>query len=309
MSAGKVLVTPRSLTEAGLESVPELDALRERGYELVSGPAGRVPTEQQLLEVVPGCIGWLAGVEHITEAVLGAATGLRVISRNGTGTDGIDMPAATRAGVRVERALGANAQGVAELALTLTLCALRHVTSSAAALQAGRWERTQGSELPDSTVGVVGLGAIGRLTAHIFRALGSEVVAYDPFVTDADVRLMDLDELLAVSDVISLHCPPSPDGTPLIDTARLGHVSRGAVLVNTARSALVDEGAVLAALEDGALSSYGVDAFDTEPPQMTALLRHPRVIATPHLGGYTRASVRRATVQAVENLVHALDRG
>jgi D-3-phosphoglycerate dehydrogenase len=137
--------------------------------------------------------------------------------------------------------------------------------------------------------------------------LGSRVVGYDPYVPDADVRMMQLDDLLGASDVISLHCPPSPDGRPLLDAEQLGRVAPGAVLVNTARSALVDDDAVLAALDSGALSAYAVDAFDEEPPKLTALLRHPRVIATPHLGGYTEASVRRATAQAVENLLRVLD--
>lgn len=305
----RVLVTPRSLTEGGLDAVRELDPLRHRGFELVSVQPGRLPTEDELLDVVPGCVAWLAGVERISDRVLRAATDLRVISRNGTGTDSIDMTAAERAGVSVERAAGANAQGVAELTLALTLCALRHVAWTSAALREGRWERSQGSELAGCTVGVVGLGAVGLRVAELFAALGSDVVAHDPFVSDASVRLVSLDELLATSQVVSLHCPASPDGHALIDASRLAVMARATVLINTARSSLVDDDAVLAALEDGSLAAYAVDAFDSEPPEVTALLRHPHVIATPHLGGYTRASVRRATTQAVDNLLAVLDRG
>ena len=305
----RVLITPRSLTEGGLDAVRELDPLRHRGFELVSVQPGRLPTEDELLDVVPGCVAWLAGVERISDRVLRAATDLRVISRNGTGTDSIDMAAAERAGVSVERAAGANAQGVAELTLALTLCALRHVSWTSAALREGRWERSQGSELAGCTVGVVGLGAVGLRVAEVFATLGSDVVAHDPFVSDAPVRLVSLDELLAMSQVVSLHCPASPDGHALIDASRLAVMARATVLINTARSSLVDDDAVLAALQDGSLAAYAVDAFDSEPPEVTALLRHPHVIATPHLGGYTRASVRRATTQAVDNLLAVLDRG
>lgn len=305
----RVLVTPRSLTEGGLDAVRELDPLRHRGFELVSVQPGRLPTEDELLDVVPGCVAWLAGVERISDRVLRAATDLRVISRNGTGTDSIDMAAAERAGVSVERAAGANAQGVAELTLALTLCALRHVSWTSAALREGRWERSQGSELAGCTVGVVGLGAVGLRVAEVFATLGSDVVAHDPFVSDASLRLVSLDELLAMSQVVSLHCPASPDGHALIDASRLAVMARATVLINTARSSLVDDDAVLAALQDGSLAAYAVDAFDSEPPEVTALLRHPHVIATPHLGGYTRASVRRATTQAVDNLLAVLDRG
>jgi len=305
----RVLVTPRSLTEGGLDAVRELDPLRHRGFELVSVQPGRLPTEDELLDVVPGCVAWLAGVERISDRVLRAATDLRVISRNGTGTDSIDMAAAERAGVSVERAAGANAQGVAELTLALTLCALRHVSWTSAALREGRWERSQGSELAGCTVGVVGLGAVGLRVAEVFATLGSDVVAHDPFVSDASLRLVSLDELLAMSQVVSLHCPASPDGHALIDASRLAVMARATVLINTARSSLVDDDAVLAALQVGSLAAYAVDAFDSEPPEVTALLRHPHVIATPHLGGYTRASVRRATTQAVDNLLAVLDRG
>jgi D-3-phosphoglycerate dehydrogenase / 2-oxoglutarate reductase len=312
MSSGtptRILVTPRSLTEKGLENVPELKPLRASGYQLVAAPAGRVPTEDELLDLVPGCVGWLAGVEHVGASVLEAAKDLRVISRNGTGTDAIDLEAAARAGVRVERAAGANAQGVAELALALALSALRHIPWSSAALRDGDWRRWQGHELQDCTVGVVGLGAIGRRVVGLFESLGSRVVGYDPFASAeqvAPIRLVDLTELLAASDIVSLHAPPPADGRPLLDAARVALIARGAVLVNTARSALVDDDAVLAALDDGTLSAYAVDAFDSEPPELTALLRHERVLATPHIGGYTTGSVRRATTLAVENLLAVL---
>jgi D-3-phosphoglycerate dehydrogenase / 2-oxoglutarate reductase len=304
-----ILVTPRSLTETGLDNVPELKPLRASGYQLVAAPAGRVPTEEELLELVPGCVGWLAGVERIGARVLEVAKNLRVISRNGAGTDAIDLEAAERAGVRVERAAGANAQGVAELAFAFALSALRHVPWSAAALRAGGWRRWQGRELQDCTVGVVGLGAIGRRLAGLFDSLGSRVIAYDPFAPaewNARISLVDLPELLASSDVVSLHAPPPADGRSLLDAARMAAIARGAVLVNTARSALVDDEAVLAALEDGTLAAYAVDAFDSEPPELTPLLQHERVLATPHIGGYTTGSVRRATTIAVENLLAVL---
>lgn len=305
--APRVLVTPRSLTAVGLDAVEELEPLRDRGFDLVGPAPGCLPDDEELLELVPGCVGWLAGVERINATVLDSATGLRAISRNGAGTDAIDLEAAARVGVTVLRAAGANAQGVAELTLTLVMCALRHVVSASSALKAGRWERTKGSEIADRTIGVVGLGAVGRRTATIFTALGAQVVAHDPFAQEPTVPVVGLDELLATADVISLSCPPPRDGRPIIDSARLARVRRGSVLVNTARSALVDDDAVLAALEDGTLSTYAVDAFDSEPPEPSRRLGHERVIATPHIGGYTHTSVRRATSMAVDNLLAALE--
>jgi D-3-phosphoglycerate dehydrogenase len=304
--AGRILITPRSLTVDGLDAAAELQPLRDAGYELVSAPAGRSPSEEQLLDLVPGCIGWLAGVEQIPATVIDAADQLKVIARNGVGTDTIDMDAATRAGVVVTTAAGANAQGVAELAVTLGLSCLRQVPWSAASVRAGRWERYSARELSEVTVGVVGLGAIGRRVAAAYAALGAGVIGFDPFSSVEGIRSMQLDELIAKADVITLHAPPPEDGSALIEAVRLALVRPGAVLINTARAALVDDAAVLAALNDGHLSAYAVDAFATEPPELTPLLLHDRVIATPHLGAYTGASVRRATTMAVESLLEKL---
>ncbi len=309
MSAGtRVLITPRSLTSQGLDLSPELAPLRERGYQLVGPPGGQVPSANDLAALLPGCVAWLAGVERIDESTLAGASGLRVISRNGAGVDSIDLDAASRAGVTVVRATGANAEGVAELALTVLLTALRHLPASTASLREGLWSRSKGSELAERTVGVVGLGAIGARVAEMLGALGARVVGHDPYVTNPAIEIVELDRLLDISDVVSLHCPPAPDGRPLIDATRLARLPHGTVLINTARSSLVDDDAVLVALESGALSYYAIDAFDTEPPEPSALLQHPRVIATPHLGGFTTTSVRRATSMAVDNILRELDR-
>lgn len=306
-ASGRILVTPRSLTTAGLTQVAALDPLRERGYELIGSPPGRLPTDQELLELLPGCVGWLAGVEPIDEHVLAAATTLRVISRNGAGTDAIDLDAARRAGIRVERAAGANAQGVAELILVLVLCALRQIVPSAAAVRTGAWDRRLGAEIADREVGVIGIGEVGQRTAAAFAALGAGVRGFDPFPVRSPVPLVDLATLLATSDVISLSCPPPADGRPIIDVDRLRTVPVGTVLVNTARATLVDDDAVLAALDAGRLAYYAVDVFDREPPTPSPLLHHPQVIATPHIGAYTSSSVRRATILAVDNLLSALE--
>lgn len=302
----RILVTPRSLTEAGLDAVAELDELRQHGFELISGPAGRRPTEDELRLLLPGCVGWLAGVEAVPKAVFASADVLRVISRNGTGVDAIDLDAAERAGVTVVRAAGANAQGVAELALALALACVRGIPWSSSALKQGEWSRLQAREIGDLRVGVVGLGAIGRKVAAMFRALGATVVGTDPFTLDPETESVSLTELLSRSDIVSLHVPPV-EGRPLIDSQALDQLPAGAVLINTARSSLVDQEAVLESLESGRLSAYAVDAFDSEPPQLTLLLLHERVLATPHLGAFTGGSVRRATSEAVSNLLAALE--
>lgn len=308
----RILVTPRSLTAAGLDSVEALAPLRERGWELVAGPAGRLPTEDELVDLVPGVDGWLAGVETISARVLERADRLRVLSRNGVGADAVDLDAAGARGVEVALARGANSRGVAELALLLILTALRDTTRADASVKAGGWYRSLGREMPDITVGLVGFGAIGRLVAASARALGARVLAHDPYATDADIATAGvepatLERLFAEADVVSLHSPPPADGSALVTGALLALLPDDAVLVNTARSALVDDSAVLDALASGRLRSYAVDAFDSEPPELTPLLLHERTVTTPHLGGYTAASVRRATELAVANLIATLE--
>jgi len=305
----KILVTPRSLTKQGH---PALVKLREAGYQIVFSTPGELPGEEKLLGLVPGCVGYLAGVEKITERVLGAADALRVISRNGTGIENIDVAAAAKRGIYICRAEGANARGVAELTLGLMLALARSVPFSDSALKGGRWERRQGAELEGRTLGLVGCGRIGKLVAEFALALGMAVRAHDispdpAFSPPGDFAFAPLESVLAEAHFLSLHCP-CPEGTaPLINTSSLGRMKKGSYLINTARARLMDEAAVLKALETGHLAGVAVDVFDPEPPRDSALVRHERVIATPHIGGYTEESLSRAVSVAVENLLKHLE--
>ncbi len=306
----RILITPRSLS---LAPPPELDPLRQAGFELVFPEPGRMPDEAALLALLPGCVGWLAGVEPVSDRVIAAADSLRAISRNGTGVDNLPLPLLAERGIRVLRAEGANAVGVAELTVGLMLAALRHIPDEVAGIRAGRWPRSRGKEIAGRSIGIVGCGAIGRRVARAVSAMGAEIVAHDPFRPAVEVygpfRWAGLDELFAESDVVTLHCPPPPDGRPVVDAARLAVMRPGAILVNTARAALVDEAAVRAALDAGRLDAYATDVFVDEPPGEGSLAGHPRVIATSHIGGLTDESVAKATSIAVANLLAALKEG
>jgi len=304
----RILVTPRSLSKGGH---PALDALTAGGYEVVFPAPGRQPGEAELLKVVGDCVGYLAGVEPITARVLTAASRLKVISRNGTGIENIDLAAAARQGIRICRAEGANARGVAELTLGLILSLIRSVPFSDGALKEHRWERRRGIELAGRTLGVVGCGCIGKVLCRLALAFGMKVVAFDPcpdlkFAPSEAFRYGSLEEVLSESHVITLHCPPPEDGKPLIDRQRVASMRKGVYLVNTARGALLDQDAVLDALEEGRIAGVAVDAFEPEPPTDWRLVADRRVIATPHIGGYTEESVHRAAAAAVENLLAAL---
>ena len=306
----RILVTPRSVTSEGH---PALERLTRAGFEIVMPPAGKMPAASDLKQLLPGCVGWLAGVEPITDDVLSAASDLRVISRNGTGVDAIDLESARRRGIEIRRADGANARGVAELAIGMILALARSLPFSDAAIKAGGWSRRKGFELEGKTLGVVGYGKIGRIVAALARGLGMQVVGHDPFAEQSDqsldaplVHLVYLDEVFALSHVITLHCPPPADGRPLVDARRLGLAKPGVVIVNTARHELVDIPALVAAIERGHVAGAALDVFDAEPPIERSHLASDRILATPHIGGFTDESVDRAVDVAVTNLLEAL---
>jgi len=304
----KILITPRSLTEKGH---PGLERLRSEGYELVMSPPGRQPDEAVLMGLLPGCVGYLAGVEKITASVLESAAGLRVISRNGVGCDAIDRAAADRLDIKICITPGANSRGVAELAVGLLFALVRALPASDAALKAGQWQRAKGVELYGRTLGVIGCGQIGRQVAGMAIGMGLKVLGYDVFRDPAftpgpGFSFVALPELLAGADAVSLHCPMQADGRPILDREALSRVKKGAWLINTARAGLVDTEAVLEALDKGLLAGFAIDVFAEEPPQDMRLVRHPRVIATPHIGGFTDESVSRSVEQAVDNLLQNL---
>ena len=306
----RILVTPRSVTSEGH---PALERLARAGFEIVMPPAGKMPAASDLKQLLPGCVGWLAGVEPITDDVLSAASDLRVISRNGTGVDAIDLESARRRGIEIRRADGANARGVAELAIGMILALARSLPFSDAAIKAGGWSRRKGFELEGKTLGLVGYGKIGRIVAALARGLGMQVVVHDPFAEQSDqsldaplVHLVKLDEVFALSHVITLHCPPPADGRPLVDARRLGLAKPGVVIVNTARHELVDIPALVAAIERGHVAGAALDVFDAEPPVERSHRASDRILATPHIGGFTDESVDRAVDVAVTNLLDAL---
>lgn len=308
MNAPRILVTPRSLTAHGH---PALGRLGAAGFEVVLGPPGRQPTEAELLALLPGCTGYLAGVEPVGVRVLAGAPALRAIARNGVGIDNIDLAAAAARGIAVLRAEGANSRGVAELALGLMLALARALPAADAALKSGAWSRREGLELEGRTLGLFGCGRIGQTVATLGGALGMSVVAHDPFAPASFApgpffRLAAPETVLREADVLSLHCPPRSDGTPLLDTRTLALLKPGVLIVNTARFDLLDRDAMLAALESGRVGGLALDVFAQEPPVDHELLRHPRVIATPHIGGFTRESVDRAVTAAIDRLLHVL---
>lgn len=302
----KILITPRSLKTP---DHPALKPLLDAGYELLFPTPGAMPDPDTLKRVLPGCAGWLAGVEKITADIINAAPDLRIISRNGVGIDNVDLDAAKAKNIVVANTPGANARGVAELALALIMAIARNIPAADASIKTGGWERRQGMELEGKTLGIIGCGQIGRILAGLGIALGMQVVGYDlypdPSLSLKGFRYAVPEELAQEADIISVHIPGGDK--PFVDQEFLGRMKKGSILVNTARSTAVDAKAVLAALDAEMLLGYGVDAFDAEPPGQTPLIMHPRVVCTSHVGGFTAESVMRAVKRAAQNIVDVIE--
>jgi D-3-phosphoglycerate dehydrogenase len=230
----------------------------------------------------------------VTERLIAAAPKLQVIARAGVGVDNIDVEAATRHGIYVVNAPSGNIAAAAEHTLALMLSLLRNIPLADRSVRQGEWKRAAfiGREARGKTLGVVGLGRVGSEVARRANALEMRVLAHDPYATEAKAQsvgasLVELGELLAESDVISLHTPLTAQTRGLINDAALTKMKRGAFLVNAARGELVDEPAVVAALRDGRLGGAALDVFAQEPPTGSPLMEAPRTVLTPHIGGST----------------------
>jgi D-3-phosphoglycerate dehydrogenase len=231
----------------------------------------------------------------VTRRLLEGAPRLRWVGRAGAGLDTIDVVAAKERGVEVMNVPGANSIAVAELTFGLLLSLFRRLPEADASLRRGEWLKSKlmGRELRGKTIGIVGMGKIGRAVAQRAIAFEMRCLAHDPLVPAEAVRAagaepVGLDALLAQSDVVSLHVPVTADTKTMIDAKRIATMKHGAVLVNAARGDLVDENALLAALQSGQLAGAALDVFSTEPPGASPLLSLPNVVASPHIGASTR---------------------
>lgn len=306
MSARKrtVLVTGADL------AAPALALLQD--HEVVF--AGKAPTED---DIVALCrqhdpVAIIVRYSKVGAAAMDAAPSLKVISKHGSGTDTIDKQAATARGIEVLAAAGANAAAVAEHALALLLACAKSVVELNGRMHQGHWDKAthKSVELEGRTVGVIGLGAIGRRFARMADAMDMRVLGHDPFAKDlpAFIRPADLATIWRESDVISLHCPLTADNAKLLNAGTLAACKRGVIIVNTARGGLIDEAALLQALRSGQVGSAGLDSFAVEPmtPQHP-FQGEPRLTLSPHIGGVTADAYVKMGVAAARNALAVLD--
>jgi len=300
------VVVAEKVAPAGLE------LLRRAGHEVVD--LAGAPRETLLGALSTADALLVRSATKVDAALFAAAPKLCVVGRAGVGVDNVDVAAATARGVLVLNAPTANVVSATEHTFALLFALLRQVPAASGSMAAGKWEKSRfvGSELAGKTLGIVGLGQVGSRVASRARSFEARVIAFDPYIPEPRARelgvpLVDLPELLASSDIVTLHATAGEKGRPLLGAAELARMKPGAILVNVARGSLVDRVALHQALEAKHLAGAALDVFEPEPPAPDdPLIRLPNVIATPHLGASTVEAQERVSLQTVESLLEAL---
>lgn len=305
----KVVVTARSLRDLPGRHA---EILKQAGCILLPLGPGEGPfAEEAMVELVREADALIVGVDPVTRRVIAAAPALKVVSKHGTGVDNIDIEAATEAGIIVANVVGTSARSVAELTLGLMISLARRLPELNNLTKSGGWSRLLGCELRGKTLGLIGLGRIGKEVAILARGLGMNVLACDialdaDFVSRWGVTPSDLGGLMRRADFVSLHAPATLQTRAMIGRREIALMKPTAFLINTARGSLVDEDALHEALTAERIAGAALDTFDVEPPKDSPLLAVPNLIATPHIGAYTQEAVERTAQIAAKNVVDVL---
>ncbi|MFA5147179.1 MAG: phosphoglycerate dehydrogenase [Candidatus Omnitrophota bacterium] len=285
-----------------------MDTLKKRGLDIVSNAHRRTLAKGEIPELCAGCAGIIAGTEPYDSRTLAALSGLKVISRCGAGTDNVDLDAAGKMGIKVFNTPDGPTEAVAELTVGLIFSLARHIARSDRDIRNGVWNKRMGGLINGKKAGIVGFGRIGRRVAEILRALGAEVVFYDPLKAAEKAKGLSgvrLEELLKGSDIVTLHIPYTKDNHHVFSSKELSLMKEGAVLINASRGGIVDEEALYGALKSGRLSGAAVDVFEKEP-YSGPLKELDNVVLTPHIGSYARESRVSMELEAANNLIKGL---
>jgi len=308
------MTTPRILiTSIFLKAGDDVDRyIRAQGMETVYRPWHGGRTEEELIGLLQGIDGAIVSTDPFTARVIQAADRLKVISRTGVGYDAVDVPAATARGVIVTTTPGVNRHAVADWALALMLCCARKVPENLAEVRQGTWTRYEGMDLDGKTLGVVGLGTIGKEVAKRAKAFGMRLLAFDlvqdlPFAEGQRIVYVSLEDLLRQSDFVSIHCFLNAATRHLINGERLALMKPTAFLINTARGGIVDTEALYQTLRAKRIAGAGLDVFEGEPLRADSPLRAlENVYLSPHCAGSTADARERSGTMAAENLVRGL---
>ncbi len=288
--------------------------LDEQRAELIVPAVAQQLSQEELLDLVPGVHGIVAGDDHLTRAVLERADQLRIVSKWGVGTDSIDLRAAEELGIRVTNTPGMFGDEVADVVIGYLVMLARHLHEVDRDMRLPGWPKPIGVSLAGRTLGIIGLGDIGRRLARRAATMGMHVIGSEidhgsaRRASDFGVEMIDLDSVFTRSDVLSLNCPLTPDNRHLVNGARLATMKRGAWIINTARGGLIDEAALVSAIVDGQVGAAALDVFEVEPLPDGSPLRHlAHVILGSHNSSNTVEAEHRTSELAIDNLLLGLD--
>ncbi len=297
----KILVS--TSTFASLDKAP-LEKMVECGYEVILNPFKRKLSKKELLDLLPGVTGLIAGLETLDDEVM-SQTDLRVISRCGAGLSNVDLDAAKNLGITVCNTPDGPTNAVAELTLGCLLGLLRMIPQMNKDLHDGKWSKKIGGELRGKTVLIIGFGRIGRRLAELMAPFGVEIVITDPFLNEVDepFKLLPLGNALPLADIITLH---SSGEECILTEHEFSFMKKGVLLMNASRGHLIDENALREFLNNGTVAGVWLDTFVQEPYE-GILTKYPQVLLTPHVGSYTIETRKLMEMEAVNNLIAAFE--
>ncbi len=303
----KILISSTSFGKINQDPIKNLE---NAGYTPVLNPYGRKLELAEFIELIEDAVGLIAGTEKITSELLENAPMLKVISRYGVGMDNIDLDAAKKLGIIVRNTPEAPSQAVAELALALMLNLYRRVDEADRNLRNNNWSQLMGRLLSGKSLGIVGLGRIGKKLVKLVQPFEMKIYAHElypdyEFVSSNNITLVSLNDVLSQSDIVSLHLPLSDKAYHIIGKKELSQMKKYAILINTSRGGLIDEAALIDALKNGLIGGAGIDTFEKEPYK-GELTNFDNVILTCHMGSSSVETRKQMELETVNNLINAL---
>lgn len=305
----KILITPRSF--ASVSDKP-MKMLTEKGYEIQLNDIGRPYKKEEMLKLIRDVDGIIIGIDELSAEIIEKANALKVISKYGIGLDNIDINMATNNKIIVTNTPTANLDAVADLAFGLILSLARRIPEADKKTKSGAWEKIIGKSVWEKTLGIIGLGKIGRQVVKRAQGFKMNILVFDlikdkKFAQKCGIKYVNLEELLQKSDYITIHIPLNDATRDMISYEELEKIKEGAFLINTSRGGIVDEGALYNALRNNKLRGAALDVYNNEPPRESTLKELDNVIMTPHIGAYTEEAIENMSIQAAQNLIDVLE--